>query len=347
MNMWRRINRGFCLLLLFACNIDVQAQERLRVVSYNVENLFDTVDNPQTDDNEFLPVGQMRWSGYRYWTKLKNITRVLTAIGEMESPAIVGLVEVENDSVLFDLTKRSPLRSQKYEYICSNSPDLRGVNVGMLYQRDKFKFLEKIEYRVNANNPAFRPTRNILHVVGRVISGDTLDVFVCHFPSRRGGKAETEPYRCLAATVLRQRVDSLFSIRKSANVLIMGDFNDLPSDKSMTQILQAIPVSQVDSSGLQLVNLFLQQEAFKGRGTYYFQDDWDLIDHFTISSNLLNRRSAVRLVPGSARIFAPPFLCQKDEHTGEQKPFRTYLGVNYLGGFSDHFPIVMDLEVDY
>jgi len=323
----------------------LHAQDRFRVASYNVENLFDTKDNPEKDDDEFLPKGMMKWNDSKYWTKLRNITRVITAIGEMESPALVGLVEVENDSVLHDLTKRSPLRAQKYEYMCTHSPDVRGVNVGFLYQRDKFKLLGKNEYRVNPPEKNGRPTRNILHVSGRVISGDTLDVFVCHFPSRRDGQIASEPYRMAAAKVLKTKTDSLFAIRSSANILIMGDFNDQPADKSLSVVLGAGSMLGQNISKHQLVNTFLHRLGEKDFGTYKFQGEWDLIDQFIVSGNLLSDSSSISLVKDSPRIFHPEFLQEKDSAYGGFKPFRTNSGPNYLGGFSDHFPIVLDLIV--
>lgn len=342
-----KLTRKIAICIIFSfilCGI-LSAQEKLRIVSYNVENLFDTKDNPEKDDDEFLPKGMMKWNDYKYWSKLRNITRVITAIGEMESPALIGLIEIENDSVLYDLTKRSPLRAQKYEYVCSNSPDLRGINVGLLYQRDKFKLLSKNEYQVRPLEKDGRPTRNILHIMGKVISGDTLDVFVCHFPSRRDGQAASEPYRIKAAETLKQKTDSLFTIRHSANILIMGDFNDQPSDKSLLNRLNAVSLKKGDIDPQQLVNLFLDQLSKPDIGSYKFQGEWELIDQFIISGNMLSDQSNISLVRESPRIYHPDFLQEKDNSYGGFKPFRTNSGPNYLGGFSDHFPIVMDLVV--
>lgn len=338
-------SEGLSLVLIIFCCSFLKAQDKLRVVSYNVENLFDTKDNPDKDDDEFLPNGLMKWNDYKYWTKLRNITRVITAVGEMESPAIIGLVEIENDSVLHYLTKRSPLRAQKYEYLCTNSPDLRGVNVGLLFQRDKFKLLSKNEYQVEPPERGGRPTRNILHTSGRVISGDTLDVFVCHFPSRRGGQIASEPYRITAAKVLKTKTDSLFAIRFSANILIMGDFNDQPTDRSLSMTLGAVSMLEKGIGKRHLVNTFFHRLGETDFGTYKFQGSWELIDQFIVSGNLLSDSSSVSLVKDSPRIFRPEFLQEKDAAYGGFKPFRTNSGPNYLGGFSDHFPIVLDLIV--
>ncbi|MDD2938629.1 MAG: endonuclease, partial [Proteiniphilum sp.] len=214
-------------------------QEQFRVMFYNVENLFDTRDDSLKNDNEFLPDGFMRWTPWKYWEKLRNITRVITAVGGMQSPALVGLCEVENDSVIFDLTHRSPLRTQEYAYLVSDSPDERGIDVALLYQRHQFRLLEHREYEVTFDKQGLRPTRNILHVVGNLVNGDTLDLFVCHFPSRSEGQRETEPQRVAAAQLLREKADSLLLLREDAHILIMGDFNDHPDNKSLSLTLQA------------------------------------------------------------------------------------------------------------
>ena len=219
-----------------------------------MENLFDTVDDPLKDDDEFLPEDH-EMEAVEVLGKLRNITRVITAVGGMYSPALVGLCEVENDSVLFDLTRRSPLRAQGYEYVITSSPDERGVDVALLYQRHQFRLLEKNEHEVLFSDKRLRPTRNILHVAGKTVTGDTLDLFVCHWPSRRGGQRESEPARIDAASLLRRKVDSLFSIRGDANIVIMGDFNDNPDNRSISLTLGAWSPDQ-DCSEKRLYNLF-------------------------------------------------------------------------------------------
>ena len=175
----------------------------------------------------------MRWNEWKYREKLKNITKVITAVGGMYSPALVGLCEIENDSVLHDLTKRSALSAQGYDFIITDSPDERGIDVALLYQRHQFKLLEYTEYDINFSDKRTRPTRNILHVVGTLENKDTLDVFVGHFHSRVYGKLDTAQARTESAQVLRNKVDSILSARINPNLIIMGDFNDEPDDKSL------------------------------------------------------------------------------------------------------------------
>lgn len=332
--------------LLFAILSVSYSQSDFRIMFYNVENLFDTMDDPDKNDNEFLPNGSMNWQPWKYWEKLRNITRVITAVGGMQSPALVGLCEIENDSVIFDLTRRSPLRAQGYEYIVTDSPDERGIDVALLYQRYQFNLLEKNEYEIIFSDKTTRPTRNLLHAVGRVISGDSLDVFVCHWPSRSGGQRETESARLDAAQLLRSKVDSLFSIREKTNIVIMGDFNDHPDDKSLFQTLQARSLNY-HRSEKELYNMFFHRLKERNFGTYFFQGRWETLDQFIVSGNLLSEGNSVYIKGNEAHIFKPDFLMEEDKTFGTKRPFRTHLGPRYIGGFSDHLPVYMDLKISY
>lgn len=221
------------------------AEERIpfRVMSWNVENLFDTHHDTLKNDNEFLPDAIRHWNYTKYKKKLADMARVITAVGEWNPPALVGLCEVENDSVLRDLTRRSPLKELSYRYVMTSSPDLRGIDVALLYQRDLFKLLSFRSIPI----PSFkhhRPTRDLLHVSGLLLTGDTLDVIVCHLPSRSGGAKESEPYRLHAARILRTEADSLLNIRLHPQLVIMGDFNDYPTNKSIKEILEATDPQQ-------------------------------------------------------------------------------------------------------
>lgn len=333
----------FGVFLLFH-SVEIVSQNDFRIMFYNVENLFDTHDNPLKNDDDFLPDGFMRWTPWKYWGKLRNITRVITAVGGMQSPAVVGLCEVENDSVLFDLTKRSPLQAQKYEYIITHSPDERGIEVALLYQRDQFKPLMIREYEVTFRSKQTRPTRNILHVTGEILTGDTLDFFVCHFPSRSGGERETEPARLEAAALLKNKSDSLFILRKNARIVIMGDFNDHPDNKSLSRVLKAESVLSPLQND-KLYNLFRHRTKESGFGSYKYQGKWEILDQFIVSGNLLKNENDVYAKNGEVHIFKPDFLLENDEKFYGKKPFRTNVGPRYIGGFSDHLPIYMDLKV--
>jgi len=311
---------------------------------YNVENLFDTLNDTLKQDDEFLPEGFMRWTPYKYWQKQRNITRVITAVGEMYPPALVGLCEVENDSVLFDLTRRSPLRAQDYQYIITDSPDERGIDVALLYQPHQFRLLEASEYEISFRHPERRPTRNILHAAGEVVNGDTIDLFVCHFPSRSEGRLATEPARVDAATLLRRKCDSIFSLRQNAHILIMGDFNDHPEDKSLSRVLGAKRVDDPPERD-KLYNLLHGDLKNGERGTYKYRGRWEILDQFIVSGNLMMAGSHIRIKGDSAEIFRAPFLLEEDKRYYGIKPYRTSQGPRYLGGFSDHLPIRMDLII--
>lgn len=332
-----------CLFLLLSSGI-LLGQTPFRVVFYNVENLFDTKDNPNTDDDDWLPDGNQRWSNYRYWQKLKGISATIDSIGNNYPPALIGLCEVENDSVLFDLCKRSPLRKHKYRYVITKSQDARGMNVAMLYQRDEMQLLGVKEYIPEFDNDSDKHSRNILHVTGLLISGDTLDVFVCHFPSRVDGIKKTKPFRMQAAKLLRRRVDDVISKRQNAHVIIMGDFNDFPDDDSMTRNLGAR--SKLESVYTKMLyNLFLHQAKDSDQGSYRYRGKWQFMDQFIVTGNLLNPHNSISIKSNTAYVFRSEFLLEDDSKFGDKKPYRTYLWRRYLGGISDHLPIYLDLNV--
>lgn len=322
----------------------VESQNSFRVMFYNVENLFDVHDDSLKDDNDFLPDGFMRWSEWKYREKLNNITKVITAVGGMNSPALVGLCEVENDSVLHDLTRRSALHAQGYDFIITNSPDKRGIDIALLYQRHQFKILEHTEYEIKFSDKRRRPTRNILHAVGTLENKDTLDVFVAHFPSRVSGKLDTEEARTESAQVLRNKVDSILSARINPNLIIMGDFNDEPDDKSILNVLKANQIKE-DIINNELYNLLYIKNKTPECGTYKYQGVWSVIDHLIVNGRLLNNANSTHVKNSNAYIYNESFLLEKDEKYYGMKPFRTNIGPRYNGGFSDHLPIYMDLII--
>ena len=315
-SLWMTI---LCLFLCFPSQ--VEAQESFRVLFWNTENLFDCKDDPKKNDNEYLPEAIRHWTFYRYRDKVKNLAKGIIASGHEYVPDLVGLCEVENDSCLYDLTRRSPLKEAGYRYVMTDSPDQRGIDVALLYQRGSFKLIQHQSIRIPSKQIKKAPTRDILHVVGKVVSGDSLDVMVVHLPSRRGGKAKSEPHRLLVAEILKQTVDSLIQIRQNPNVVIMGDFNDNPSSALMKKLC---------SDG-RLVNLMQGQKE----GTYRYRGKWEILDQFLVSRNMRAK---------NVEILRHPFLLEEDEKYGGDKPFRSYNGMRYQGGFSDHLPIILDLQ---
>ena len=339
--------KSFTLLffLFFSFSLFASDEENFRIAFYNVENLFDTEDNPRKNDNEFLPDGTRNWTYGRYQNKVTNLARVISAMGEWGYPAIVGLCEVENEKVLNDLTQRSPLKKAAYRHIVTNSPDQRGINTALLYQREKFRLITQASITIEFPYNKRKQTRDILYVSGLIASRDTLDLFVCHFPSRRGGEKESEADRVYVASVLKAKTDSLFSVRKKANIIIMGDFNDEPSNKSLVETLKAQrSLGKIERTGL--YNLSSQFERQKNQGSYKYGRQWNILDQIIVSGNLLETsRGQFRALPHSYTIFRRDFMMTDDTTNGGKRMKKTFHGYRHEGGYSDHLPVYVDFLV--
>lgn len=334
-----------CLFCWQVCPIYLMAQSdtlSFGVMFYNVENLFDCAHDSLKDDIEFLPQSVRHWNHIRYKRKLDNVARVIVAAGGWDLPALVGLCEVENDSVLIDLTRYSALREAGYRYIMTHSADDRGIDVALLYQRGLFKPLFSQSLVVPKPVKKSRPTRDILHVSGLLLNGDTLDVFVCHFPSRSSGSKVTEPYRLNAAQRVRKAADSIFAVRQKPQILIMGDFNDYPEDKSVRSVLCH------EENGPRFFHLLAGKAGRrKDYGSYKFQGWWGLLDHLIVSSNMLDESATLYADTVKADVVTLPFLLLPDKKYGGKQPFRTYYGMRYQGGYSDHLPVKALLRLIY
>lgn len=327
------------LLLLIVCTlipVSLKSQQGMTVLFLNTENLFDPADDPQKDDDAYTPDGDYHWNRTRYWNKLDAISRVIVAADEESAPGIVGLAEVENETALTDLTARSALREAGYRFVMTDSPDRRGIDVALLYRKNYFRMIGYESLRVNLRPLGGGATRDILHVTGLLESLDTLDVYVCHWPSRYGGTGETEQLRMCAAGVVRHSVDSVFSVRRKPYVIIMGDLNDGPDAPALRVGLKAYPYSSGEDKGdRELVTVMDAVE----QGSYKYQGEWDTYDQFVVSASLLNGLGCVEMV--DADVLAAPFLLMDDDTYGGVKPFRTYNGRRYQGGYSDHLPVKM------
>ena len=305
----------FVLLSMLLPLTSVHGQ-RFRVATWNIENAFDTVHDEGKDDLEFLPHAERRWHSGRYWRKLRGITQTLAA---MELPALVGFQEVENDTVLRDLTRRTALWSARYKYVITDSPDERGVDVALLYNPKVFSLLSWHAVRIPSQEHGLRPTRDIL-VANGMVGKDTLHVCVVHLPSRRNNDAATRQNRTLAVHTLCNILDSL----KGRKVMIMGDFNAEPGDEIFTSLSQ------------RLITLMPTDRKILNdkRGTYYFRGVWGYLDHILVSPEL-HRHSL-----GKATECRFPWLLR----TEKQIPHRTYGGTSYLGGLSDHLPLSVEFS---
>ena len=314
----------------------------VRFVFYNVENLFDTYDDTTKHDEEFLPWGMKGWKTDRYEDKLQKIFKVLVNVGGWQLPDIIGLCEIENRFVLEEVIRRTPLRRENYGIIHEESPDARGIDLGLLYRKDRFIPLDHEAIRIDFPFDTVYKTRDLLRVEGLVNKRDTVHIFLCHFPSRRGGQVASEPKRLYVASQVRAKVDSIMAAQPGANIIITGDFNDEPTNKSIYEVLQA----KGEWSGLEqgeMYNYMHPMQVNEGRGTYKFQGYWNMLDQFIISQPLMNGDNNVYVKENSAQIYQREWLMQDDDEAPGRKPFRTYGGAFYYGGYSDHLPIYLDL----
>ena len=316
----------------------------IRLVFYNTENLFDPSDDSLTNDNEYTPAGIRRWTYSRLKHKLLNISKVFISIGGWEVPEIIGMCEIEDRFVLYELIKETPLSKFGYKIIHKDSPDPRGIDVAMIYRPDKFMPISYKAIPVRFPNDPDGRTRDILYVKGNVMNREILHVFINHWPSRFGGYAGTKPKRAVVASILRHATDSIMQSDPDARIVIMGDFNDEPNDESITKILMA----RGDSTHLEKTDLYNLMTGYAGRwtsGTNKFHESWSVIDQIIVSSSLLHAETGLYTNANAAHIFAPPFLLTEDKTYFGSKPFRTYMGPKYLGGFSDHLPVYVDINL--
>lgn len=303
--------------------------EPLRVVSYNVENLFhpkhDTIITNEgvngltneriieKDDYEWTQEGERHWSYSRYWRKVENIARVLTNIGEWQGVDIVGLQEVENALCMRRLCRTMGVN--KYDFVHYESPDPRGIDVALMYKKERVDTL-----RTQAISISQLPTRDILYVEALADKKDTLHLFVCHLPSQRGGKAESEWKRKAAKEVLQKAIDSVYVVNSDAKIVVMGDMNSEPKD---------------DLKGVR--NKALPSLEGKRKGTHKYQGRWTFLDQFYISP-------AIDSI-STMKIYDAEWIMETDEKYMGLKPKRTYNGWKYQNGYSDHLPIVLDIEL--
>ncbi|MBP1638078.1 MAG: Endonuclease/exonuclease/phosphatase [Bacteroidetes bacterium] len=257
-----------------------------------------------------------------------------------DAPALVALCEIETEKCMRDLTQYSPLKNLGYKYLHHESPDARGVDVALMYQPDMFKPIHDEAIRINFPTNDYK-TRDILFASGILPNNDTLHVFVCHFPSRLGGELESEDRRVFVASTLRAKVDSLFQATSNPNIVIMGDFNDYPSNSSITDVLKARSLTEtISNKGLYNLAFGVQE---KGKGSHKFEGEWGMLDQIIVSGNLLDPHNKLFTAQDEIHVFKADFLLEDDDAFLGKKPKRTYIGMKYQGGFADHLPVFVDL----
>ena len=308
----------------------------LRIGFYNTENYFDPFADTTIGYNQFNPGGDHHWSAARYKIKRQHMFKVLAAMGRWHGMDIMAFAEIENRFVLEGLIKSTPLRDKNYGIIHFESPDHRGIDVGLIYRKSIFHplFAKAIHVHDSADNNL--RTRDILYVKG-VAGFDTLQIFINHWPSRYGGLMATVSKRLLAAEYLREAVDSVCRENPNSYVLILGDFNETIADKG----LQWISGYRKDCNILVLPPSY---DFGKATGTIKSNSGWAIFDRILCSKNMTNSGSPVLVIGKSFHIFDAPFLLEQDEKNMGLKPNRTYNGFTYHGGFSDHLPVYVDVQ---
>ena len=310
----------------------------ITIAFYNVENLFDTRNDPEVDDDEFTPRGPLKWTPERLERKMEDLARGVGAINRGEGPDIIGLAEVENGPVL-ERFASDYFPGSQYRVIHEDSPDRRGIDVALLYRP---AVVTPVGHRLHPIDlgSGERPTRSLLEVEFER-EGGRFNVLVNHWPSRSGGEEQSRWKRERAARVVRRVVDSIAGVDPERDVVIIGDFNDTPQDVSLRRVLGAGPLggSIVSRRDHLLANLAWEIAELDTFGTYLYREDWNVLDQIIVNRPLLDDQRLVLLDSGMT-IVAPPFL--RDDHPSQPMlpPRRTYLRRSlYIGGTSDHFPV--------
>ncbi|HAN38336.1 MAG TPA: endonuclease/exonuclease/phosphatase [Chitinophagaceae bacterium] len=323
----------------FTANAQAKTQYKLAIIGfYNLENFYDTIDNPIVDDQEFLPKGDRNYNTTIYYDKIGRLAKVISEMGADKSPdgpAILGVAEIENDTVLADLVKHPLLAKRNYKIVHYDSPDARGVDVGFLYNPKYFTVLDSkpLFVKLPGGSKDAYYTRDILWVKG-TFDGDVVHVYVNHWPSRRGGEERSAPARAAAAQVAKNHIDSIAKVDGTQKVILMGDLNDDPVSPSITEVLRAKgKADQVREGGF--YNPWTDFYK-KGLGTLAYQDAWGLFDQILITSPWLERNQSGYFFY-QQYIFNPEYMV---ENSGRYKgyPMRTWDGMSYRSGYSDHFP---------
>lgn len=337
----------FILLLFLALSSSVFSKcsrnpdEYIFVAFWNLENLFDTIDDPQKNDEDFLPSGIYEWTEERLERKMYNLSRVIRSMNNSKGPDILGVCELEHQYLL-DSMANNFLSDFNYKSVALESPDNRGIDNGLMFKSDKFKLLsvsgDTVKLSDNYN------TRLILHVTLLSNKNDTLEIFVNHWPSRRGGEEESEPNRSNAAIVLRDAVNKVLSKNPFAKIIILGDFNDEPTNNSILNYLKAVPlicdsietIEHLEDRENILYNTAYERYA-AGEGSFKYRENWNMLDQIIISRDMLIGNTLLYDC-GSFEVYKPFFMVtQSGQFQGTAFP--TFGGRRYLGGYSDHFPV--------
>lgn len=338
-----KLKFGFLFFLSLGINFYLNAQKLDKSKNYfisaigfwNVENLYDTLNDQWKNDEEFTPAGSNAWNGKRYWTKIDHLSEVISQMATDITPdglAILGLCEIENKSVVNDLVNSAKLKKRNYQFIHIEGPDARGVDPSFIYNPSYFKVIKAVSYHVTLVTDSTHKTRDILVVSGSFL-GENLSVLVNHWPSRRGGEMLSRPNRNAAAKIARHISDSITFANPLAKVVIMGDLNDDPVNESVKTHIRTF-ASLSEAKANEYYNP-MEIPFNEGIGSLAWQDSWNLFDQILLNEPFLPKKYETWQYY-SVRIFNKPFL-KSDFGNFKGYPFRTYSGSSYTAGYSDHF----------
>jgi endonuclease/exonuclease/phosphatase family metal-dependent hydrolase len=330
------------ILLLAGYKNNAQSPKKVCIAFYNTENLFDTLNDPLKSDDDFTPGGKQQWSSVRFCTKLDNLAKVIGSMNDSVGPDMLGLCEVENANALDALVKSPLLKKYGYTYILDEGPDERGIDVAFLYKPGSGKKITHSSYVIDTTGLKGDHTRNILLVNATLKNGSMLHILVNHWPSRREGQEASEFKRMYVARIARSICDSIMKAEKNAAILLVGDYNDMPDNMSIMGILAA----RTDSAALKDTDLYdlMYPLMKKGLGSYKYRGEWNMLDQMIVSKSIFDCRGKACYVKGSATIYKKDWMIETDPRYAGS-PLRTFAGTKYLGGYSDHFPVLMYLEL--
>ena len=323
--------------------VNGQQKQVINIAFYNMENLFDTIDTPNKIDEEFLPGSKTNWNTEKYTNKLANMSASILAINNGKGPDVLGMCEIETEIALKDLCKQLAKSGQVYNYVFFEGQDERGIDVALIYKTALFKVSNKHSYIIDPATIGGDHTRNILYAQLQAKKGTPLNVLVNHFPSRREGKMESEYKRIAVATKLKNITDSITKINNNAAVIMMGDFNDHPNDKSMSETLAGkLKIDELGNSDF--YNPFWKMHL-DGLGSHKYKGEWGVLDQILINSNLTKNKTGFVYSSNSAKIIKNDFLLETEERF-KGNPKRTFAGSKYFNGYSDHLPVSIDLLLE-
>lgn len=327
-------------MMTYHSEVQGQSSDSLLVAFWNMENFFDPFVDSTRTYNEFTPDGGQHWTMSRFYRKRNNLYKAILAFTKGQPLAIMGVCEVENDFVLNALFGQTPLKRHNYRWVLYEGPDRRGIDPAIVYSKDLVQLVasEAIPYRNPSDTTSV--SRDILYAKFFDYHHDTLHCFVNHWPSKYRGELETVEARNCAAAILRSHVDSILRSAPEAKIIIMGDFNDTPDASCIREVLGARPIGEDEGV---LVNLFAGPTNLGFKGTLKYQESWMIFDQIMVSKALLNNDS-LYCNSSDALIVHEPFLLMDDPSYHGMKLHRTYIGPKYIGGFSDHLPVLLLLR---